>query len=246
MDYIVKTPTRATWAKLAGDRDFWQDKDTCVRMRGTEYLGYCDQEYYESIGETPISYTKYKELLKRGTMAKEYTFKKSDHGRHVTCKIEDKEIKDARLCFESKYRVYICQDRKNGLGAPDKLGYKYSWVWEAKEGSEGVTEFKFVKTAPTPGRRTFRLLKEIPELKKGALLQEACDDGDQEYVLLDRSHLKFAEDYAVYFDGVPTFSRETVENQPKFFEEVFPVSPSFMNADQLKKHAAFIKRAFKK
>lgn len=67
-------------------------------------------------------------------------------------------------------------------------------------------------------RRTFRLLKDTPEVSKGALFQEACDDGDQEYILLDHSYI-VPDDYFDFYKSI-SFSRETVEEQPAWFEEV--------------------------
>lgn len=83
-------------------------------------------------------------------------------------------------------------------------------------------ELDLVKGENVNTRRTFRLLKDTPEVGKGALVQEACDDGNQEYVLLDGEFLSDAtdSDYHDYFDSLPNFSRNTVEDQPDWFEEV--------------------------
>lgn len=69
-------------------------------------------------------------------------------------------------------------------------------------------------------RKTYILLKDTPELKKGAILQEQCDDGDQDFICLNESdHQKHKE------DNVDTlYGRNTVMKQPEWFEEVMTVT----------------------
>lgn len=69
----------------------------------------------------------------------------------------------------------------------------------------------------TMARRTFRVIKDTPELKKGAIIQEACDDGTQDYVSLNKSDLKFNDQRGI------AYTRKVVESQPTFFVEVFPL-----------------------
>jgi hypothetical protein len=83
------------------------------------------------------------------------------------------------------------------------------------------------------GRRTFKQLREDPTVKAGAIWQEACDDGDQEYVLLN---------YETHHKGgtrVHISERELVENQPKWFVEVFQVTPQYMTREELDQWEAF-------
>lgn len=80
-------------------------------------------------------------------------------------------------------------------------------------------------------RRTFRLLRENHELKKGALVQEACDDGTQDYVTPDGY-----QDFIKYEDedgerGV-RYPRESVENEPKWFVEVFKANPEYQTKEE--------------
>ena len=49
------------------------------------------------------------------------------HGMKVTCEIEGKEITDAKISKDADGSFFICQDKKRGTGAENKLGYKYSW-----------------------------------------------------------------------------------------------------------------------
>ena len=49
------------------------------------------------------------------------------HGTKVTCEIEGKEITDAKISKDADGSFFICQDKKRGTGAENKLGYKYSW-----------------------------------------------------------------------------------------------------------------------
>jgi hypothetical protein len=58
---------------------------------------------------------------------KELTPDKFREGMKVTCRIENIDIKDAKLHFEDSY-WYLCQNEKAGCSlCKNKLGYKYSW-----------------------------------------------------------------------------------------------------------------------
>nr|WP_218680377.1 hypothetical protein [Rhodococcus qingshengii] len=85
-------------------------------------------------------------------------------------------------------------------------------------------------------RRTFKLTKELPELTKGALVQEKCDDGTQDYIALDNSQIKYALE-----DGRKslTYPRKAVEDEPNYFVEVFAVEPAYMTQDELDRFEAF-------
>jgi len=89
------------------------------------------------------------------------------------------------------------------------------------------------------GRRTFKLIKETPEYKVGTLFQEACDDGDQEYIVITRDLLKFEDANA---DNQPSYERVEVETQPQWFIEVFKVEPEYMTREQLDAFEAFKKQ----
>lgn len=96
------------------------------------------------------------------------------------------------------------------------------------------------------GRRTFRLEKETADLKKGALVQEACDDGHQEYVLLENQEKFVKYDDLSEYDISITFSRKSVEENSKFFTEVFAVEPAFMDKEQLARHKEFMAKPARK
>lgn len=81
------------------------------------------------------------------------------------------------------------------------------------------------------GRRTFRLLKEDIELEKGALVQEKCDDGNQEFIILSGKKKICGDDRTWY-------SRATVLKQPEFFVEVFPVIPEYATKEEIKQFKA--------
>ncbi|MHD0307445.1 hypothetical protein [Rhodococcus erythropolis] len=85
-------------------------------------------------------------------------------------------------------------------------------------------------------RRTFKLTKELPELTKGALVQEKCDDGTQDYIALDNSQIKYTLE-----DGRKslTYPRKAVEDEPNYFVEVFAVEPAYMTQDELDQFEAF-------
>ncbi len=68
------------------------------------------------------------------------------HGKRCTCKIQGTYIKDAKTSIDKDGFVYICQNKKNGDTAPDKLGYRYSWVIGVhgeKMERNSVTDFKY-------------------------------------------------------------------------------------------------------
>jgi hypothetical protein len=86
-------------------------------------------------------------------------------------------------------------------------------------------------------RRTFKLIKDSPTMKKGAILQEQCDDGTQPYTLLN------AETHSLD----PSFSisiakRSIVEEQPKWFIEVFKAAPEWLTSEELEAYKAFMQK----
>ena len=52
---------------------------------------------------------------------------KFKHGDRVKCTIKGTEIDDARISINKDGTPFICQDKKDGWDAEDKLGYQYSW-----------------------------------------------------------------------------------------------------------------------
>lgn len=85
-------------------------------------------------------------------------------------------------------------------------------------------------------RKTYRQIKETPDSHKGNIWQEACDDGTQEYISITPEFIKGAETSICYPD------RSLVEDQPKWFVEVFQVEPQFMTREELDQFEAFKKR----
>jgi len=90
-------------------------------------------------------------------------------------------------------------------------------------------------------RKTYRLKVDTPSMKKGALLQERCDDGTQPYDMLNAETHSKDTSYNISFA-----KRELVEGQPKFFEEVFVVTPAYVNAKELELWENFKKAQSKK
>lgn len=142
-------------------------------------------------------------------------FKVGDKVRVVTCSDHGKACdKPSHLQFFGKVCT-VTNVESNG-SHPYTLNENGACYWQDDE-------LKLANEEKKMARRTFRLLKATPELKKGALVQEACDDGDQNYVSLGREYLteQAAGDFDQYFnDGHIAFSRDTVEKQPNWFEEV--------------------------
>lgn len=84
-------------------------------------------------------------------------------------------------------------------------------------------------------KRTFKLLKDTPGVKKGALFQEQCTDGTQPYELITPEYSKSTTDgrKRTYPD------RSLVENQPSWFIEVFQVNPQYMTQAELDQFEEF-------
>jgi hypothetical protein len=78
-------------------------------------------------------------------------------------------------------------------------------------------------------RKTYRLLRELPGISKYTLFQEMCEDGTQPYRPLEDVP---GLDYQLS-------SRELVENNPKWFEEVFLVMPQYQTREELDQWEAF-------
>ena len=73
---------------------------------------------------------------------------KLKHGMKVTCEIDGTKITDAKISKDADGRFFICQNKRNGGGAGDKLGYAYSWFIGDNAGAFGypdVTNLKPVK-----------------------------------------------------------------------------------------------------
>lgn len=79
-------------------------------------------------------------------------------------------------------------------------------------------------------RRTFRLKKDSPVYKKGSLYQEACDDGTQDYVLINREE---SAKFVLSSVGRVVSSRDSIENNPTWFEEVFQVLPEYATKTEI-------------
>ena len=83
-------------------------------------------------------------------------------------------------------------------------------------------------------RKTYKLIKDTPTMVKGAILQEQCDDGTQPYIMLNNdTHCKDPS------YRISIAKRELVEDQPKWFVEVFQVEPQYMTRDELDQWEAF-------
>ncbi len=75
-------------------------------------------------------------------------------------------------------------------------------------------------------RRRFILLKDTPELKRGAILVEDCDGGDQGFHIEDKKYCLFDDQ-----DGT-SYTRKTVLGSPNWFVEA---SPFYLTKEQVKK-----------
>lgn len=89
-----------------------------------------------------------------------------------------------------------------------------------------------VTDQPAKQRRAYMLIKDAPTIRKGAVYQEQCDDGTQPYELLDLAYSKVNHSHVIK-------DRKLIEQQPKWFTEVFKVTPEYMTAEELERWNAF-------
>jgi len=64
------------------------------------------------------------------------------HGDRVKCMIEGVEIDDAKISIDEYGMPFICQNKKDGRDADDKLGYKYSWALNEEFNNRDVTNLR--------------------------------------------------------------------------------------------------------
>lgn len=61
-------------------------------------------------------------------------------GDDFKCKIYDKVV-EGKIYVDDGDRIFLCQNNQSGLISPEKLGFKYSWTWNGKDGGDSVTHF---------------------------------------------------------------------------------------------------------
>lgn len=114
------------------------------------------------------------------------------HGMKVRCKIEDKQIDDAKLSKNKKGKYFICQNEKDGATAKNMLGYTKSWLLtyrgiDADKWAAAVTDLESVEEE-----------REEPVMEKGKFYvgQRVKYDGDDyitagEYTIVELNVLGF-------------------------------------------------------
>lgn len=70
---------------------------------------------------------------------------KFKHGDRVKCTIKGTEIGDARISINKDGTPFICQNKKDGWNADDKLGYKYSWALNEEFEARDVTNLRLAE-----------------------------------------------------------------------------------------------------
>lgn len=144
--------------------------------------------------------------------------------------------------------VKVVQGPNTGFSAPiaDLPGNSYSgYVFSDEDDTrlpnkqdnvftEEALELITAKENKVMARRTFKLLKDTPDCKKGAIFQEECEDGTQPYVLITSDN---SLDTGIYKYN----TRSLVEDAPNWFVEVFKVEPEYMTREELDRYHAFIK-----
>ena len=70
---------------------------------------------------------------------------KFKHGEYVKCTINGTDIDDARISIDKDGRPFICQNKRDGRDAADKLGYKYSWELNKEFEDSNVTNLRLAE-----------------------------------------------------------------------------------------------------
>ncbi len=70
-----------------------------------------------------------------------------EEGQMISCEIQGQTILEAKIHYENG-DIYLCQDKKEGAGCVNKLGYKYSWgmcghIFTYKTWEEGCEYYRF-------------------------------------------------------------------------------------------------------
>ena len=86
-------------------------------------------------------------------------------------------------------------------------------------------------------KKQYILLKDTPELKKGAIFVEECEDGNQDYITDDLKFVKFLKVWEENDTYKLTYFREEVEKNPEWFKEIVPM---YLSPEQVKKVKKFL------
>ncbi len=70
---------------------------------------------------------------------------KFKHGDRVKRTIGGADIDDAKISIDTDRTPFICQNKKYGRDAEDKLGYEYSWALSKEFNNSGVTNLRPAK-----------------------------------------------------------------------------------------------------
>lgn len=83
--------------------------------------------------------------------------------------------------------------------------------------------------------KKYILLKDCSDIKKGAIIEEECEEGNQDYVYKSREFVKFPKEWKMSNWGDKIFGRNEVEKQPDWFERIETVEVSAKNLTKVKK-----------
>lgn len=67
-------------------------------------------------------------------------------------------------------------------------------------------------------KKKYIVVKETPELKKGAIIIEKCDSGSQGFECRDKKYLKFSKEVLFVY-----YARGTIMKQPDWFQEIVSI-----------------------
>lgn len=87
-------------------------------------------------------------------------------------------------------------------------------------------------------RKKYKLLKDIHYAKAGTIVEEKCDDGTQDYVVIEAIPHGYLEKAGYRIkEHQYTVGRIIVENSPEFFERIEPL---WLTGAQVKKVKKFL------
>ena len=88
-------------------------------------------------------------------------------------------------------------------------------------------------------RVKYKLLKDTPEIKKGGIVQEQCDDGTQDFEFIGDKKFKVVGSENI------VYARKIVTSQPKWFERVNIINIDSKEVEVSKEQLKKIKKILK-
>ena len=89
-------------------------------------------------------------------------------------------------------------------------------------------------------QKKYILLKDAPDIKKGAIFEEGCDGGSQNY-FCNKEFARFPGEWAKCSWHKKEMSRKEIENQPEWFERIEVIEVPLKQAAKVRKFIKSLK-----